>query len=81
MDIPIQWSTTFLADVVNPTGFLGSKAVGEPPILMSAAVFFATKDAIYASRTDANVKGWVRLDAPATPAQVRQLLPTVAQLL
>ena len=80
MDIPISWSTSFLANVENPTGFHGSKAIGEPPILMSAAVFFALKQAIYASRADAKMEGWVQLDAPASPAQVRQLLPSVSQL-
>lgn len=81
MDIPITWSTSFLADVENPTGFHGSKAIGEPPILMSASVFFALKQAIYASRADAKIQGWVQLDAPASPAQVRQLLPSVSQLI
>ncbi len=81
MDIPISWSTSFLANVENPTGFHGSKAIGEPPILMAAAVFFALKQAIYASRADAKMEGWVQLDAPASPAQVRQLLPSVTQLI
>eukprot|EP01043_Picozoa_sp_COSAG02_P012225 COSAG02_NODE_469_length_21727_cov_64.506334_11_plen_552_part_00 len=81
MDIPISWSTSFLANVNNPTGFHGSKAIGEPPILMAAAVFFALKQAIYASRADAKMEGWVQLDAPASPAQVRQLLPSVSQLI
>ena len=101
MDIPIKWSTSFLANgkpsrkfallwprligvcwpVNNPSGFHGSKAIGEPPILMSAAVFFALKQAIYASRQDAKMEGWVQLNAPATPAQVQSLLPTLPQLL
>ena len=67
--------------VNNPSGFHGSKAIGEPPILMSAAVFFALKQAIYASRQDAKMAGWVQLNAPATPAQVQSLLPTLPQLL
>ena len=48
---------------------------------MSVAVFFALKQAIYASRADAKMEGWVQLDAPASPAQVRQLLPSVSQLI
>lgn len=81
LDIPIKWSTTLLKDVKNPTGFHGSKAVGEPPLLMATSVFMAIKQAIKASRADAHQTGWVQLDAPATPEQVRQLLPSVAELL
>jgi hypothetical protein len=48
---------------------------------MAAAVFFALKQCVYASRADGKIKGWVQLDAPAAPAQVRQLLPSVGELL
>ena len=48
---------------------------------MSAAVFFALKQAICASRQDARMEGWVQLNAPATPVQVQSLLPTLQQLL
>ena len=81
LDIPIKWGTTLLKNVKNPTGFHGSKAVGEPPLLMATSVFMALKTAIYASRADAKQLGWVKLDAPATPEQVRQLLPSVSELL
>jgi xanthine dehydrogenase/oxidase len=37
LDIPIKWATTLLKDVKNPTGFHGSKAVGEPPLLMATS--------------------------------------------
>ena len=36
---PIEWNTTLLQNVSNPTGLHGSKAVGEPPLLMSAALY------------------------------------------
>ena len=81
LDIPIKWATTLLKDVKNPTGFHGSKAVGEPPLLMATSVFMAIKEAVRASRADAHQTGWVQLDAPATPEQLRQLLPTVKELL
>jgi large-conductance mechanosensitive channel len=45
------------------------------------AVFMAIKEAVKASRKDAGEAGWVKLDAPATPEQLRQLLPTVKDLL
>jgi xanthine dehydrogenase/oxidase len=81
MDIPEVWSTTLLKNVKNPTGLHGSKAVGEPPLIMSAAVFCALKQCVVASRKDAGQDGWFQLDAPATPEAVRPLLPTVEQLL
>jgi xanthine dehydrogenase molybdopterin-binding subunit B len=59
----------------------GSKAVGEPPLLMATSVFMAIKQAIKASRENLEKTGWVQLDAPATPEQVRQLLPSVSELL
>jgi xanthine dehydrogenase/oxidase len=80
LDIPIEWHTTLLKDITNPAGFMGSKAVGEPPLLLSAAVFHALKQAIYSSREDAGRTGYFALDVPATPAQVRQLLPSVGEL-
>jgi CO/xanthine dehydrogenase Mo-binding subunit len=49
-DIPIEFNVTLLKDSNNPMGVLGSKAVGEPPLTMSCAVFFAVKHAIVAAR-------------------------------
>jgi hypothetical protein len=48
---------------------------------LASQVWAALKRAIYASRADVGLKGWVSLGAPATPAMVRQLLPTVAELM
>lgn len=48
---------------------------------MASSVFMALKRAIYASRADAGIHGWVELGCPASPPLVRQLLPTVQQLL
>ena len=53
----------------NPSGFLGSKVVGEPPLICSNAVFFAIKDAVAAARATAeqpNVE-WFAMPVPATP--------------
>ena len=48
---------------------------------MASSVFMALKRAIYASRADAGIHAWVELGCPASPPLVRQLLPTVQQLL
>ncbi len=43
-----------------------SKAVGEPPLMLSMSVFFAIKDAIASMEADKLPK----LDAPATPERI-----------
>jgi xanthine dehydrogenase/oxidase len=47
-----------------------SKEVGEPPLVLSATVFFAIKDAIRASRLERGLDGLFTLDAPATVQEV-----------
>jgi len=80
-DIPIEWNVTLQANVPAPHGFLGSKATGEPPLLLANSVFFAVKRAIMASRKDEGTPkalGWFPLSAPATPPQIQQLCNSVA---
>lgn len=47
------------------------QAVGEPPLFLSASVFFAIKDAISSARFDAGLKGTFRLDSPASSERIR----------
>ena len=73
LDIPIRFDVSFLAGSVNtaPGNVLGSKASGEPGILLGMAPFFALKMAIYAARADlAGETGYFRLDVPAAPQRV-----------
>ena len=79
LDIPIVWNTTLLPHAPNPSGFLGSKVVGEPPLICANAVLFAIKDAIAAARTGTGSKhdGWFAMPAPATPEVVQRLCPSV----
>ena len=74
LDIPVEFNVTLVPNSVNTTkgNVLGSKASGEPAILLGAAPFFAVKDAIYAARKEAGQSGYFRLDAPATPVRVQQ---------
>ena len=37
LDIPVVWNTTLLPHAPNPTGFMGSKVVGEPPLICANA--------------------------------------------
>lgn len=67
-DIPEDLRTTFYNSKRNPYGVLGSKATGEPCVLMGVGVMFAIRDAINAIKKDlgADLKTWYRMDAPAT---------------
>jgi xanthine dehydrogenase/oxidase len=56
----------------NPNDLFSSKEVGEPPLVLSASVFFALKDAIRASRVERGLDPLFRLDAPATVQEVRR---------
>lgn len=47
------------------------QAIGEPPLFLSASIFFAIKNAIYSAREDAGITGYFRLDAPATVEKIR----------
>ncbi|KAL0389342.1 UNVERIFIED_CONTAM: 1-acyl-sn-glycerol-3-phosphate acyltransferase 2 [Sesamum calycinum] len=48
-----------------------SKAVGEPPLFLASAVFFAINDAIIAARAEEALTAWFPLDNPATPERKR----------
>ena len=56
----------------NPYDLLGAKEVGEPPLVLAVTVFLAVKRAVLASREQRGLKGWFRLDAPATVQRVRE---------
>lgn len=45
--------------------------MGEPPLFLSASVFYAIKDAIYAARKESGLTEVFRLDSPATPERIR----------
>jgi xanthine dehydrogenase/oxidase len=49
--------------------------VGEPPLFLAAAAFFAIKSAISAARADAKITGPFQLDSPATAARIRMACP------
>ncbi|XP_053917784.1 xanthine dehydrogenase/oxidase isoform X2 [Cuculus canorus] len=55
---------------LNPAIDVG-QAVGEPPLFLSASVFYAIKDAIYSARKDSGLSELFRLDSPATPERIR----------
>ncbi|XP_065844418.1 uncharacterized protein [Oscarella lobularis] len=65
-DIPCDFRITFLKDAPNPSGILGSKAVGEPPMCMSCSSLFAVKHAIESARAEIGKDVYFALNGPAT---------------
>jgi xanthine dehydrogenase/oxidase len=49
----------------------GSRALGEPPFVLSTSVFFAIKQAIMAARRDQGDVSWFTMPAPATVGRIR----------
>ncbi len=55
----------------NPNLLMGSKGVGEPPLVLAASVFFAVKHAALSARQDKGLDDWFPLESPATVERVR----------
>ncbi|KAI1641796.1 xanthine dehydrogenase [Daldinia loculata] len=83
-DIPQVFNVSLLKGVTweNLRTIQRSRGVGEPPLFMGSAVFFAIRDALKAARADYGVKaklfsqggeddGLLRLESPATPERIR----------
>ncbi|XP_071996090.1 xanthine dehydrogenase/oxidase isoform X3 [Engystomops pustulosus] len=70
-DIPAEFNVSLLRDCPNSKAIYSSKAVGEPPLFLSASIFYAIKDAIMSARAESGISGIFRLDSPATPERIR----------
>lgn len=82
-DIPQIFNVSLLKDVEwkQLRTIQRSRGVGEPPLFMGSAVFFAIRDALRAARKTAGVEvkvgdsedagGLLRLESPATPERIR----------
>ncbi|KAI1343849.1 xanthine dehydrogenase [Xylariaceae sp. FL0016] len=83
-DIPQVFNVSLLKGVTweNLRTIQRSRGVGEPPLFMGSAVFFAIRDALKAARADYGVKakvgaeggdddGLLKLESPATPERIR----------
>jgi xanthine dehydrogenase/oxidase len=86
-DIPQTFNVSLLKDVEwkDLRTIQRSRGVGEPPLFMGSAVFFAIRDALKAARaqygivakigvdggTDDEDDGLLRLESPATPERIR----------
>lgn len=72
-DIPQIFNVSLLKDVSweNLRTIQRSRGVGEPPLFMGSAVFFAIRDALKAARKQFGVNEVLSLRAPATPERIR----------
>lgn len=82
-DIPQVFNVSLLKDVEwkQLRTIQRSRGVGEPPLFMGSAVFFAIRDALRSARKTAGVEvkpldsedagGLLRLESPATPERIR----------
>mmetsp|Transcript_12562 Transcript_12562/g.32536 ORF Transcript_12562/g.32536 Transcript_12562/m.32536 type:complete len:90 (+) Transcript_12562:154-423(+) len=74
LDIPVTFNVTLLPKSPNSHGVLGSKAVGEPPLILSVAAVAAVRKALQAYRAGQDGKdksAFVDLPAPCTVARVQ----------
>ncbi len=62
-DIPEDLRTTFYNSRNNPYGVMGSKATGEPSVLMGVGVLFAIRSALNAAKKDLgkDLTSWYQL--------------------
>ena len=72
-DIPQVFNVSLLKDVEwkNLRTIQRSRGVGEPPLFMGSAVFFAIRNALTAARKQWGVEDVLSLRSPATPERIR----------
>lgn len=70
-DVPIDMRVSLLRDAPHSGTIYSSKAVGEPPLFLSASAFFALKRACMASRRERGHPEHFILDSPATVERLR----------
>ncbi|KAL2866591.1 putative xanthine dehydrogenase HxA [Aspergillus lucknowensis] len=72
-DIPQIFNVSLLKDVEweNLRTIQRSRGVGEPPLFMGSAAFFAIRDALKAARKEWGVSDVLQLESPATPERIR----------
>lgn len=70
-DVPLDMRVELLSNAPNPQAIYSSKAIGEPPLFLGAAVFFALKNACTAYREQQGHTGYFPFNSPATVERLR----------
>lgn len=69
-EIPALFNTHLLDSATQPGTIFGSKAVGEPPLMLALSVRMAIKDAIAAFAPSPTIARSIALACPATPEAI-----------
>eukprot|EP00795_Rhopilema_esculentum_P002081 gene2081-17651_t len=71
-DIPKDFRVKLNHDVVNPIGYIRSKAVGEPGICLATSCLLAARKAIEAARSElGHSQKYLQVDGPATVDKIQ----------
>jgi xanthine dehydrogenase/oxidase len=73
-DVPRELNVHLMKGVANSRAVYSSRGVGEPPILLSASIPFALRDAVHSARLERGIKGVERRmvgDLPLTSERLR----------
>ena len=70
-DVPAVLNVALLKDSCNPYAVHSSKGVGEPPLYLGQAVFWAIHEAVRAARADSGINGYLQMTLPATVERIR----------
>jgi xanthine dehydrogenase molybdopterin-binding subunit B len=76
-DTPREFNVSFLANATQRNTIFGSKAVGEPPLMLAISVREAIRDAVAAFGAGQRV---VKLDSPATGEAIFRAIQAVRNL-
>ncbi|KAK3105960.1 hypothetical protein FSP39_009635 [Pinctada imbricata] len=71
-NIPREFRVSLLKDCPNPKAVYSSKGIGEPPMLLSVAVYLALKEAITAARVANGHSEIFQLDCPVTAERIQK---------
>ena len=66
-DLPSKFHVSYAEDSHFPKGVFGSKAAGEPPLLLSVSVLAAMAHAVDSARRDRGFSSYAGLQTPVTP--------------
>lgn len=70
-DIPQEFNVALLKGSKNLRAVYSSKAIGEPPLFLGAAAFYAIKDAVDKARHAEGLGGLLQMNTPATAERIR----------
>ena len=72
LDIPIDFNVSLLPNSPNTHGVLGSKSVGEPPLILSSGVVSAVRAAVCAFLEETgDASDFCALQAPCTVERIQ----------